>query len=771
MRPSSGRVRGALLPLALAASLSLLEEAPGSASGAYAGQCTVGCAPPAPRPSSWNTTREAEPIQHGAARLPRPAPRPASWTPRPVGQTNNSTTASTLGTAASNAGATSSTREAAADDTGGRRFPVPAPRLASLLPASSAGPLEATDVRVLRSVLDAARRQKWRQALDASADAKSEIPGIVARGLWLAAEDAKASFVATLDFLEEYPDWPRWNTVRRRLEERIDDRVGHEQVLHLFETEPPLTGKGLLRFAQALESTGETDRAVEFARSAWREHRLSASEELDLLRQFGASLGQQDHVSRLDDRIWSRDWDGARRQVRRVPRQWRRLGEARITLGRRVGGVDRAVARVPASFRDHPGLIYERARWRRRSGLKQAALDMLVPLPPELPNAHRWWDELSLHVRDRLRTSNFAEAYRLASVYPSFEGEERRQGAWLAGWIALELLKRPPEEAMEHFKEARKESWHPADLSLVGYWQFRTALRMGDREGARAYGEEAARWPGTFFGQLALRSLGRTLQLPAAPVPDNAYLAGPDTKSLAEIVRALGQADGSDFAWPFVEALLAGVSSDREAAAVVALGWQAGMPRQALRSARRAVSMGHDMPLLLFQIPSEEQFPRDAVDAELPLPVALAVSNQESGFDRRAVSHAGARGLMQLMPNTARHQARRLSITYQRNRLTEDPHYNIRIGTSFLRDRIDRYEGSIPLALAAYNAGEGNVRKWLRAHGDPRESELDLINWILLIPLAETRGYVQRVMERISAYEILLAPDETTAIPLRHLAS
>ena len=771
MRRSSGRARGALLPLALAASLFLLGEAPGFVSGASAGQCTVGCAPPAPRPSFWNSAPASGSSLPRAARLPVPVPRPASWTPRPVGQTNDPTAASTTGTAASNAGASASARETVAGDAGGRRFPVPAPRPAFLFPAGSAGPLEAADVRVLRSVLAAARNQKWRQALDASAGAKSDIPGTVARGLWLAAEDARASFVATLDFLEEHPDWPQWNTVRRRLEERIDDRVGHEQILQLFETEPPLTGTGLLRFAQSLESTGEAERAVEFARSAWLEYRLSASEERDLLRQFGTSLGQQDHVSRLDDRIWSRDWDAARRQVRRVPRQWRRLGEARITLGRRASGADRAVARVPASLRDHPGLIYERARWRRRSGLKRAAHDMLVPLPPELPNAHRWWDELSLHVRDQLRANGFAEAYRLASLYPAFEGEDRRQGAWLAGWIALEFLKRPPEEAMEHFEEARKESWHPADLSLVGYWQYRTALRMGDLEGARAYGEEAASWPGTFFGQLALRSLGRALQLPAAPVPDNAYLARPDTKSQAEIVRALGQADGSDFAWPFVETLLAGVSSDREAAAVVALCWQAGMPRQALRSSRRAVSMGHDMPLLLFQIPSEEQFPRDAVHAELPLPVALAVSNQESGFDRRAVSHAGARGLMQLMPNTARHQARRLSITYQRNRLTEDPHYNIRIGTSFLRDRIDRYEGSIPLALAAYNAGDGNVRKWLRAHGDPRESELTLINWILLIPLAETRGYVQRVMERISAYEILLAPGESTAIPLRHLAS
>ena len=158
---------------------------------------------------------------------------------------------------------------------------------------------------------------------------------------------------------------------------------------------------------------------------------------------------------------------------------------------------------------------------------------------------------------------------------------------------------------------------------------------------------------------------------------------------------------------------------------------------------------------------------RHSVDARF----VHEVIRQESNYDLFAVSSKGACGLMQLMPGTARDQARRLSIPYQVNRLVEDPAYNIRIGSAFLHGRIDHYGGSIPLALAAYNAGSGNVGKWLRAHGDPRGNEANLVNWILLIPLTETRNYVQRVMERISAYEILLSPGASPSIPLRHLAS
>ena len=739
-----------MLPLVLAATLLVYSGDTATASETSASQCAVGCAPPHPRPAAWNAPNPAHSDAQGIARLPTPAQRPASWNPSEP---------------------TESPASASAEEQNAKRFPVPAPRPATLFPAATAGPLEAGDVQSLRSVLAAARTQKWRQALDAAAGAESPLPGVIARGLWLAADDAKASFVATLDFLEEHPDWPERKKIRRRLEERIVDTVGHRQILRVFEVEPPQTGPGWLHYALALEREGESDRARDAARTAWREHSLSVQEERTLLGVFGSSLAEEDHLQRLDKLIWSRDWGEANRQLRLVPQQWRLLAEARITLGRRIGDADRAVARVPAELRNHPALIYERARWRRRSGLVEAAHDILVPLPDELPDAHRWWDEINLHVRDRLGTRDFEEAYRLASAYTAFDGEDRRQGAWLAGWIALEFLRRPPEEAMVHFEEARKASWHPADASFAAYWQFRAAARMGDLEAGRGFAEEAARWPGTFFGQLALRSLGRPLRIQEPPSLESADLIALETKSAAQLLLALGQADGRDFAWPFAESLLIDVTSSKEAAALVALCMRAGMTRHALRAARRSISMGYDLPQLLFLIPSEEQFPRDAVYDAVPLPVALAISNQESGFDREAVSHAGARGLMQLMPGTARDQARRLSIPYEVNRLVEDPAYNIRIGSAFLHGRIDRYGGSIPLALAAYNAGSGNVGKWLRAHGDPRGNEANLVNWILLIPLTETRNYVQRVMERISAYEILLSPGASPSIPLRHLAS
>ena len=716
--------------------------------------CPRLCRPPAPReravrlPGSTRSLAGSPPTEPPAPR-PRPAAAPTAGDDSPA----------TTPTA---------TTPAATTPAGPRALPVPAPRPERGLAAP--GPLASADLRRFRAVLAAARDGKWRRALDAAAGARSALPGRLAHGLWLAAEDAVASADDTLRFLAGHPHWPGRETIRRRLESRLQPGVSAEQVREIFRTDPPVTGAGWLRLALARQQQGDPAGALEAARIAWRDRSLGARGEWELLAAFGPELTPEDHRTRLDDRIWSRDWASANRQLGRVPPDWRRLGAARITLGRRVGNADRAVAAVPAALGDHPGLIYERARWRRRAGLDDAARALLHHLPSPLPAAHRWWDELALHIRDRLDARDFAEAYRLALHYPSLAGEDRRRAAWLAGWIGLEFLGLDPATAMTHFVAAREASWHPADVSLAAYWQARAAGRMGDGEREQAMLDIAAGHPATFFGQLALRALGRPLRLPPAPAADPAFLAGAEQAPAAEMIRALAQADGDDFVWPFVESLLAAADSPAAAVAVFELCREVGLLQHALRAVRRAIAVHHDLPALLFLLPEEDLFPRDAVHPDLPLSVALATANQESGFDPTAVSHAGASGLMQLMPATARQQARRLALGWDRQRLFDDPAYNIRLGTDYLQRRIVLYEGSLPLALAAYNAGAGNVRRWLRRHGHPGREEAALVNWLLLIPLAETRGYVQRVMERTSAYDLLLAPaGRAAALPLQRL--
>jgi soluble lytic murein transglycosylase len=137
----------------------------------------------------------------------------------------------------------------------------------------------------------------------------------------------------------------------------------------------------------------------------------------------------------------------------------------------------------------------------------------------------------------------------------------------------------------------------------------------------------------------------------------------------------------------------------------------------------------------------------------------LSVMRQESAFDPAAVSSAGARGLMQLMPATAKSVAKRNGFTYQRDLLIDDPDYNIRLGSAYLTSLLSDYGGSYVLALAAYNAGPNRVRQWIADHGDPRSPNVDVVDWVERIPFSETRNYVQRIMETLTFYRHRLGAD------------
>ena len=138
-----------------------------------------------------------------------------------------------------------------------------------------------------------------------------------------------------------------------------------------------------------------------------------------------------------------------------------------------------------------------------------------------------------------------------------------------------------------------------------------------------------------------------------------------------------------------------------------------------------------------------------------PYTVALihAISHQESNFRVKAYSSAGARGVMQLMPFTAKKVARDLRIKYYKKELTRNPQYNITLGTTYINEMLKKFKNSLPLSLAAYNAGPSRVKIWLKRYGDPRDDEISYINWIESIPLEETRYYVKKVLSNLRIYQ------------------
>ncbi len=414
-----------------------------------------------------------------------------------------------------------------------------------------------------------------------------------------------------------------------------------------------------------------------------------------------------------------------------------------------IGGVDNAIARVPAHLIDNPGLVYERARWRRRKGFDERARLLLDPLPEALVRPAAWWREARVQVKESLDVGEISLAYRLAANHRQLDRQYVAQAEWLAGWIALRFLEDPP-TAFQHFSTLFKGVRYPISIARAAYWCGRAAIANGDTSLAREWFGRAASHTTTYYGQLAAAEIAprEAMALPPMPVPSQDDVERIERLEIYKVVHALaelGQADKND---KFIEklALISTTDGERLLAAITAA--EAGRRDLAVKSARRSSWSG--VPLITYGYPlTPISETRTTINDQA---LVLAMIRQESGFDSKAISRSGARGLLQLMPATARAVARKLNMKYSRTRLLSDRNYNITLGTGYLAELLDDFDGSYVLALAAYNAGPGRVQGWIRTHGDPRDPSVDVIDWIELIPFEETRNYVQRIIEAVPVY-------------------
>lgn len=429
------------------------------------------------------------------------------------------------------------------------------------------------------------------------------------------------------------------------------------------------------------------------------------------------------------------------------------LGEARLRLMERGWSVDQAVAAVPAALRNDPGLQYERLRWRQRKDQQsydESAREILFDAPDELGRPAAWWTQRAILARRALEDGHITTAYRIVSEHGPLEGSAFADAEWLAGWVALEFLQ-DASLAFEHFTALRRAVSYPISLARAGYWAGRALEQMGDRESARRWYTDAAQHWQTFYGQLAgarLVSLGVDIR-PGGIEPIDYASATISNHELADVVRLLVYLDQPELIDDFILRLVAIGEGPQDQAFIATLALASDRPDLSIRAARRAVRHGivlqaHAWPLVAL--------PPEGDPAGLEPALVLTVVRQESAFDPQAVSPSGARGLMQLMPATARQVARAIRLPTAVGQLTEDAGYNVTLGSAYLAGLIEAFDGSYLLALAAYNAGPSNVKRWIRRNGDPRDAKVDAIDWIERIPFDETRNYVQRSLESLNVY-------------------
>ncbi len=578
-------------------------------------------------------------------------------------------------------------------------------------------------------------------------------------------EQDRLAFGDYAGFITTYPDFPQQDRLQQRAEAALDrETVTADALVAFFDRNPPITNGAKARYALSLATLNRPE-AFDTARGAWRGGTMSGSAEAYMQGLFGTRFSPEDHDARMDALLWQGDKEGAARQIVRVSPGFRQQAMARLAL---LQGTLPAAAGVspPQGALSDSGYVFNLAGYYRDNGRLPDAVSLLATRPTFARPAYDPEDFVTRALRiaqgagadpasriagkvDDLFAPGAdvsAMSFRLRDDYTSL--------MWLGGTKALWTLG-DGKRAAPLFYRYGAAARTPQTRSKGFYWAGRAAQRAGAGTEAARYFEMAAAYPERFYGQLALKELGRplpSLAVQNAAQPSAQQRAAFERTPLVAAVREVAKGAPWRTGIQFYRAVANQAQTPEEHALVAQLALETGRRDLAVNLTDAAGERGHDGFVA-------QGYPVMPVPPGSNWTMVHAITRQESQFAGNAISHAGARGLMQLMPGTAREQAGKLGMTYLSADLIESPTYNIRLGNAYFSRMMDYYRGSYPLAIAAYNAGPGNVNKWLRANGDPRNGGISWIDWIEQIPIFETRNYVQRVIENAAVYE-QLNPDK-----------
>jgi len=630
--------------------------------------------------------------------------------------------------------------------------------------AASAAELSARDAKIAKGAFKALDGHEWKRAERLAQYTKNPIPIKIIRWRNIVRPSTYLSYHEIARFIKDHPSWPRQKRLRRRAEEAMRNSLPAPEVISWFQKYPPVSTDGQVQLAQATLAMGKTDKAHAMLRYIWLNGNFGGKKkERRFYKKFKSLLGGDANVKRMDRLLWQGRYWPARRMLWRVNKDYRALGFARLQLRFRRGNVDKAIERVPAHLKDNIGLAYERLRWRRKKRKYQSAVELLDAISKRMPTSiaypEKWWGERSILARRSLRKGFISQAYRMANGAEYKKGSKYAETEWLAGWIALRFIK-DYKAAVKHFTQMHARVKYPISLARAAYWAGRGYEAMNKKKLALAWYRKAAKYPTKYYGQLALVELPkkeRKLTIPSEPKVSKKTIHKYAKNDMVRAVRILVELGRKDHIKPFIMSLYRSTDSPQWRAMTAALARIYDRPDIAIRVAKD--SLRKDGRVLI-----DSGYPaltppliKHGNNWSLEVPLVLSVIRQESAFNPTAKSHAGARGLMQLMPATASNVAKQVRIAYSKGRLTSDPHYNLKLGQTYLIGLLKQFKGSYVLALCAYNAGPHRAKQWIKANGDPRADDVDVIDWVEMIPFTETRNYVQRVMENLQVYRFRLA--------------
>jgi soluble lytic murein transglycosylase len=630
---------------------------------------------------------------------------------------------------------------------------LPPPRKPPPPPAAVAATSSTSqaDSDALENVIDLVRKHKPADATQVEATIADPVARKLAEWIILRSDDNGASVEHYRAFIAGNPSWPSQTFLRRRLEAALwDDHRDDATVWAWFENESPLSAKGKFALARVMLARGDRANAERLVRDAWRNDPMSEDTESTALDLFGALLTPGDQKARMDLMLYGSEHEAALRAAKRLGAGYVALAKARIASYRKASNARALLDAVPHELHSDPGYIFSRIQLLRREEKFAEAAQLMLSAPKDparLYNVDEWWIERRLLSRKMLDIGEHRTAYLIArdAALPARDIYKTEQ-EFTAGWIALRFLT-DPALAAQHFARIGVGSVNPTALARAGYWQGRAAEAAGHTQEARAAYTAAAAQSTSYYGQLARAKLGLPqIELNAAPTGRG---RGLERLEIVRAVQLLYDLDERAIAVP----IFADLGENGDPDALVGLGELAsryGDARNMLLVGKAALNRG--LPFDFYAYPVMGIPPFKSIGPEVERSIVYAIARQESAFNPSDVSAAQAYGLMQVTPDAGRYVCKKYGVNFDLGRMKNDPVYNAALGAAELGGLIEDYRGSYIMTFAAYNAGRGSVKKWIERYGDPRDPNVDAVDWVELIPFSETRNYVQRIMENLQVY-------------------
>ena len=623
------------------------------------------------------------------------------------------------------------------------------------------------DFKLAKKAISEMKLAKWPNAIQTAKKAKDRSIYDFIQWRHLLTKGNKASYYDYKNFIDRNDDYPRIGRIKYLSEHKLStDTVSPKKIVQWYGETEPLSGFGKMVLGESYILTGNKEKGVKLIKNGWVNAELTKSELRFFRKKYKKYLVAEDYVKRADYLAWNNKYWDLKRMLRYLPKDYELLYNARQLLMSKSYGVDNAISKVPDKFKNDAGLNYDRLKWRRKRGRVDSSVEILLKIKNTkdyLVRPEKWWIEREIISRSLIYKKKYELAYKISSNHGIIDGPEFAAAEWMSGWIALSFLN-DPLLAKEHFEKFYNNVGYPISIARGAYWLGRSYKKLNDNELAKKWFEEASNYLTTYYGQLAHMEINpnTNFELTKDKEVNKEYRDYFQKKEIVKIIYLLDELDEDKYA----KYMLRHLANDN-----VESGSE-------ILAAELATDIERfDFAIQISKIASyEKRFhnkfnypiistPNYINGRKIPeTAFILSIIRQESEFDLSANSHAGAKGLMQLMPYTAKLVAKQANLPYTKSRLTTDPEYNINLGSHYIAGLILEYDGAYPFAIAAYNAGPKRVRYWKKLNKDPQKKQINYVDWIELIKFKETRNYVQRVLENYNVYRYIL---EQKPIPLK----